>query len=82
MEARIILSYESGRDAEAVARAVSPDNVKAPPGLTVGTTRRGSRVITLVRCEGRLETFIATLDDLLMSVQVAERAVSAGRAHP
>ena len=57
MEATITFSYESGRDVEAVARAVSPDNVKAPPGLTVGTTRRGSRVTTLVRCEGGLELF-------------------------
>ena len=82
MEARITFSYKSDREAEAVAKAVSPDNLKAPPGLAVETIRRGSKVITLVKCEGRLETFMATIDDLLMSVQVAERAVSAGRARP
>jgi len=80
LEARITLSYKNAREAEAVAKAVSPDNVKAPAGLTVKTTRKGSKVLTLVKCERRLETFIATLDDLLMSVQVAERAVSASRS--
>lgn len=79
LEAQIILSYKNSREAEAVAKAVSPDNVKTPSGLTVKTTRRGQKVLTLVKCERRLETFIATLDDLLMAVQVAERAVSASR---
>jgi len=78
LEAKIIVSYESEREAEAIANAVSPDNVKTPPGLTVRTVRRGSSVVTLVRCEGRFETFLATINDLLAAVQVAERAVSVG----
>jgi len=82
LEAKIILSYESERDAEAITKAVSPDNVKTPPGLTVRTVRRGSRVVTLVRCEGRFETFLATLNDLLAAVQVAERAISVGHSSP
>ena len=78
MEAKIILSYESERDAEAITKAVSPDNVKTPPGLTVETVRHGSNVVTLVRCEGKFETFLATINDLLAAVQVAERAISIG----
>jgi len=80
LEAEIILKYESERDAEAITNAVSPDNVKTPPGLTVKTVRRGSSVVTLVRCEGRIETFLATINDLLAAVQVAERAISVGRS--
>ena len=76
LEARITLSYGSIREAEAVAKAVSPDNLKAPPGLTIKTMRRGPKVVTLVKCERKLESLIATIDDLLMSVQVAERAIS------
>ena len=81
MEARITLSYKSERDAEAVAKGVSPDNVRIPLGLSIKTVRRGLRVLTLVTCKRGLKTFIATIDDLLMSVQVAERAISAGRFH-
>lgn len=80
MEAEIILLYESERAAEAITKAVSPDNVKTPPGLKVRTVRRGSSVVTLVRCEGKFETFLATINDLLAAVQVAERAISIGHS--
>ena len=80
MEAKIILVYDSERDAEAITKAVSPDNMKTPPGLTVKTLRRGSSVVTLVRCEGKFETFLATINDFLAAVQVAERTVSIGRS--
>ena len=77
MEAEITLSYEDEREAEAVAKAVSPDNVGVPSGLFIKTTRRGEKVLTLVRCEMRLQTFIATIDDFLCCVSVAEKAFSA-----
>ena len=80
MEAEITLCYGTEREAEAVAEAVSPDNVRVPPGLTVRTAREGARVVTVVRCEKGLETLMSTIDDLLMAVQVAEKAVAAGRS--
>jgi len=76
-EARIALSYKTIRDAEAVAKAVSPDNVKVPQGLFIKTTRRGEKVFTKIACEARLQTFVATIDDLLSAVSVAERTLSA-----
>jgi len=77
VHADIVLSYKTVREAEAVVRAVSPDNVTVPVGLSVKTERRGNRVVTRVVCETRLETFTATLDDFLSAVSVAERALSA-----
>ncbi|MDH5782221.1 MAG: KEOPS complex subunit Pcc1 [Candidatus Bathyarchaeota archaeon] len=77
MKAEITLTYKADREAEAVASAVSPDNVKVPPGLFVKTTRRKNRVFTQVECETRLQTFIATIDDLLACVTIAEKAFSA-----
>jgi len=76
LEARITLSYKSVREAEAIAKAISPDNLKTPRGLSVKTIRKGPKVVTLVKCQRSLESLIATIDDLLMSVQVAERAIS------
>ncbi len=73
MKARITLSYKNVKDAEAVAEAVSPDNIKVPSGLVIETRREGSQVLTVVRCEKGLSTFIATIDDLLSCVSVAER---------
>lgn len=77
MEARIALSYKTMREAEAIANAVSPDNVKVPQGLFIKTMRRGKKVFTNVKCETRLQTFVATIDDLLSAVSVAERTLSA-----
>ena len=73
MEAEIRLSYQNEREAEAVAKAVSPDNVEVPLGLFVKTVRKGSDVLTRVECQTRLQTLIATIDDLLACVSVAEK---------
>ncbi len=73
MEAEIRLSYQNEREAEAVAKAVSPDNVEVPPGLYVKTVRNGFDVLTKVECQTRLQTLIATIDDLLACVSVAEK---------
>ena len=74
MEAEIRLSYQNEREAEAVAKAVSPDNVEVPSGLYVKTVRNGSEVHTTVECQTRLATLIATVDDLLACVSVAEKS--------
>jgi hypothetical protein len=73
LEAEIRLSYKNEREAEAVAKAVSPDNVEVPQGLLIETLRNGSEVYTKVECQTRLQTLIATLDDLLACVSVAEK---------
>lgn len=79
MEAEIKLSYQNKREAEAVAQAVSPDNVKVPSGLSVKTTKKGSKVFTNVKCETKLQTFIATIDDLLCCIAIAEKAFLVAR---
>jgi len=79
LEAKITLSYKNEREAEAVAKAVSPDNVEVPHGLFVKTVRRGSKVFTTVECQTKLETFIATIDDLLSCVSVAEKTFSVAK---
>ena len=75
LEARLSLVYDSAQEAEAVARAVTPDNLEVPVGLKVETTSRDGCLSTLVSCEKSLETFIATLDDLLACVSVAEKTL-------
>jgi len=79
MEAEIVLSYKNEREAEAVAKAVSPDNFKVPRGLFVKTTHSGAKVLTIVKCDLSLQTFIATIDDLLRCVSVAEKAFTTVR---
>ena len=75
MEATITLEYGDTKTADAIAKAVSPDNFKAPKGLFIETERKGNRVLTEVTAEGKLATFIATIDDLLFCVSTAEKTL-------
>ena len=75
MEATITLEYADAKTAEAVAKAVSPDNFKTPAELKVKTTRKDNKVTTEIQCEGKLATFTATIDDLLFSASTAEKTL-------
>ncbi len=75
MQATIQLEYRDEKTAEAIAKAVSPDNLKTPAGLSVTTVREKNLVITEIECDGKLATFTATIDDLLFGASTAEKAV-------
>ncbi len=75
LEATITLEYADAKTAQAIANAVSPDNSKTPVGLQVETVWENKRVVTRIRCEGKLATFTATIDDLLFSASTAEKTL-------
>jgi len=75
LEATVTLEYENAKIAEAIANAVSPENFKTPVGLQVKTVREQSRVVTHIKCECKLATFTATIDDLLFSASTAEKTL-------
>lgn len=74
-----MLEYDDARLAKAVAKAVSPDNLKTPKGLSIKTTCQARKVVTYIKHRGKLATFIATIDDLLFSASTAEKAVQTAR---
>ena len=76
IEAKIVLQYEDERKAEAIARAVSPDNVEYPDKLSIETFNENCHVLTLINCKGEIGTFIATVDDLLRCIVLAEKTVN------
>jgi len=75
LEASVTLEYADEKLAKAVANAISPENLKTPPKLSVKTVREHGKVITVIQCEGKLATFTATIDDLLFSATTAEKAL-------
>ena len=75
MEAKITLEYTNEKLAKAVADALSPDNLKTPPKLIVKTVVMQKKVVSQIKCDGKLATFTATLDDLLFSATTAEKAL-------
>ena len=79
LEAKLQFTYATKREVEAVKDAISPDNVKTPSGLQVKTIRCNNNLMTSVRCEKSIETLIATLDDLVTCISVAEQAFKAAQ---
>lgn len=75
MEAEVTLEYTDEKTAEAIASAVSPDNVRVPRGLLIRTVKEDRRVVTRIEYEGKLSTFIATVDDLLFCAATAEKTL-------
>jgi hypothetical protein len=74
-EAWLTIRFKNSKIAKAVAKAVSPDNATAPKDLTVETISKGKKVYCKVVCFKSAETFLATLDDLLSSISMAERMI-------
>ena len=64
--------YERDDLSRAIADALRPDSLRAPRGIKVITKARGKRVISIVELEGKIETMLATLDDLLACTSTAE----------
>jgi tRNA threonylcarbamoyladenosine modification (KEOPS) complex Pcc1 subunit len=79
LEAEITLEYGDEKTAEAVAKAVSPDNFKTPKDLNVETSKQGKKVVTVIKCERKMATFIATIDDLLFCASTAEKAIQTAK---
>ncbi|MGE5637783.1 MAG: KEOPS complex subunit Pcc1 [Chloroflexota bacterium] len=75
MEATIALEYDDEKVAEAVAEAVSPDNYRTPTDISVKTERKQNTVITKIKADGKILTFLSTIDDLLFSVSIAEKTL-------
>jgi hypothetical protein len=75
LEAEIILRYKNAKTAQAIANAISPDNLKVPSGMAVKTSNLRKIVQTKIEFDGAFSTFVATIDDLLSSVSTAEKTV-------
>jgi len=71
VEALLKVRFKSVRLAEAVVSAVAPDNKPTPKGLKVKAWRQKQNLLGLIQCSRGVETFVATLDDLLASIQTA-----------
>lgn len=73
--AHLYFSYEKDATAKIIVGAISPDNCKVPAGLTITTSRQKAEVHVRIFCTKGSGTLLATLDDLLSSIQLAEKTL-------
>ncbi|KUO42783.1 MAG: hypothetical protein APU95_06290 [Hadesarchaea archaeon YNP_N21] len=76
MRALITCEYSSASVAKAISSALTPDNLPLPKGIKLTTLSLGKKVISKIEVEGRVETFLGTIDDLLSCTSVAESVIS------
>ena len=71
MQAKISTEYKTENDAKIVAQVLEADNRTAPNDLYVFSYSRDNVVYSEIKSE-KIETLIATVDDLLSSQKLAE----------
>jgi hypothetical protein len=74
-EAYVVIICDEDREAECIASAVSPDNVVPGDDLIVNTWNKDREVRCMVSCRRGLRSLISTLDDILLSVRIAENTL-------
>ena len=73
-EAVLRIRYGDLASAEAVMRAISPDNLKAE-GISIDAVSRGGVLEVRVVCGRGVGSLVATLDDVLSCISAAEKAL-------
>lgn len=74
-EATVTIQYRDRRTAEAILRAIEPDNLTTPEGVKI-EAEAGRGVVTInLECRRGIGSLVATLDDLLSCIQAAEAAI-------
>jgi hypothetical protein len=75
MKITIDIRLRNTRLAKALSKALEPDNKLAPSTLSVKTWSKKDTATTSITCRKSLETFIATIDDLLLCVDAAHKTL-------
>jgi hypothetical protein len=71
--------YEDEASPERVMKALLPDNSGAPKGTRIEMRTEGKELIIGVSSNGDLQSFLRTVDDLLLCLQAAEGALKGSR---
>ncbi len=73
----LIIHFDSKKTAEAVDRALSPDNINLPGGMKISQSRRLDKLRITVEVGDleQLTTLISTLDEFLAHVQTATKVL-------
>jgi hypothetical protein len=70
------LKYRNHRIAEAVIKAITPDNVNLLPETKIESNVKKNNVNIHIQSKRGIASLITTLDDILTCIQVAEKTLS------
>ncbi|MGQ4833491.1 MAG: KEOPS complex subunit Pcc1 [Candidatus Asgardarchaeia archaeon] len=73
-EAHIEIEYSDEKTARTIAKAVSPDNIETEL-IKVDSYAHENKLIIKIVCKKNVGSLLATIDDILFSIQTAEKAL-------
>ena len=71
----IKIRFRNVKTARSILEALGPDNVQPSEDVLIEAKADGSEVQVTVSSKKRVESLIATIDDLLSCIQAAEKAL-------
>ncbi len=74
-QVQIILNNLSKERAQTVKKALDPDNVNFPKGLSLDVKNIDNKVVFNFENEANMKKLIATIDEVLAHVQVALKVI-------
>ena len=73
----VSIQFQSSAEAKAAVKALIPDNVNFPKGLSIKMSVQKSTLAIRVSAKGvPMPTVIATLDEVLEHISVAKKVIS------
>ena len=72
---QVILENISDKKAEAVRKALEPDNVNFPENLTLELENFDNKLVFNFQSQGDMKKLIATVDEVLEHVQIALKVI-------
>lgn len=82
MRARIVTHHAEASAARSIATSLMADNKAAPAPLTIESRAIGKRVTSTITGAQDIESLLRTIDDLLLCLIAADRAISTVKWKP
>ena len=74
-QVQIVLNNLSKEKAQTVKKALDPDNVNFPPGLSLSVENIDNKLVFNFENEDNMKKLIGTVDEVLAHVQVALKVI-------
>ncbi len=74
-QVQVVLNNISKEKAEAVKKALEPDNVNFPEGLSLYVENINNKLVFYFESKNNMKQLIATIDEVLEHVQIALKVI-------
>ena len=74
-QVQIVLSNITKEKAETVKKALEPDNVNFPEGLSLNVENIDNKLVFNFQSQGNMKKLIATIDEVLEHIQVSLKVI-------